>query len=53
MREKCGTIWDGKSPIADLISSNTNSSLLTSDYVFNVSNSSKFAAEYIVNLAND
>ena len=53
MREKCGTIWDGKSPIADLISLNSNSSLLTSDYVFNVSNSSKFAAEYIVNLANN
>ena len=53
MREKCGTIWDGESPIKNLISSNTNSSLLTSDYVFNVSNSSKFAAEYIVNLAND
>ena len=53
MREKCGRIWDGKSPIADLINSNMNSSLITSNYVFNVSKSSKIAAEYIVNLAND
>ena len=53
MREKCGVIWDGKSPIGDLINSNINSSLQTSNYVFNLSKSSKIAAEYIVNLANE